>query len=939
MESKLMGLRSRSFKFFTALLLSVTLAFSVSSPFTIKLQAGVTVPSHEYELVQETGTQIINVPVRNNTGSVITINSWSLGNIPGNKTLTHGSEAALMLTVNTTTLGLQEIKVIIDYTKFTALGSPGVNENEEITVYVRVVTPTAPPTVPPPAETPRIAMISPTAVINAAAGVPGVMNVTVQNTGKATVNNLRFFTNTNFTYSATISNSVAATLAPDGNHVMALNYTFDGGLPNNAQEMIRLFYTGYTNNGDLVEGSFDVLFRISAVTTPSPAPAGSPDIRLTSPVNYVNVRAGEPTAVNITLTNVGSAAPEFRIYTLPTMGYTFHIQAAPASNLASNASRAFTVNVTPDRDIGKSLDEVKVFYTYVDRNGITQDGSVSIPIRIENPVSAGSPDVRLTAPVNFVGLKAGEQTTVSLTLTNVGAAASDFRVYTQPTIGYTFNMPLTPVSSFAAGTSRAYTVNITPDRDITKETDSVKIYYSYVDRNGVTLDGSVEIPVRIDRLGVEDTSGATLRFSDVTRPTATFQVGREFEVSFKLTNHGDRAAENIRITSAGATGLIPRSAAVIFEASIAPGETKTYTFKYSALETALSQNYGINIAVEYRASADVGVALRTANEYIGINIHNPATNNTPTANVSQPRIMIKNYTITPQIVQAGEEFDIYLVFENTHSEKTVKNITATLNLTATSANDNVFTPVGSSNSFFFDDIAPKGFVEQNIRMFTLPGAEARNYTIEVVFQYEDENGTPFSARENFGISVKQVTRLEVGGFNIPNLHFEQFQPAWLSFSVHNTGRTQMRNLKVWFESDEMDTSMSEEIFGHFNAGNYREYDAMVIPFVGGMATLRMVITYDNDVGERVEETEEFLVFVSEAWNMDHHGRPEWPPNGFYPPEDEDGSLWKTVLDFIKDRWIWIVAGAGALVFIAAAAVISVVVIRKRRSDGELDFDE
>ncbi len=80
---------------------------------------------------------------------------------------------------------------------------------------------------------------------------------------------------------------------------------------------------------------------------------------------------------------------------------------------------------------------------------------------------------------------------------------------------------------------------------------------------------------------------------------------------------------------------------------------------------------------------------------------------------SKPKIIVSDYVCDPIIVMAGNEFDLTMTLMNSHKYKSVHNIKMFLTMAEETTSDtaktgNIFTPVDSSNTFYFDDIVPKG---------------------------------------------------------------------------------------------------------------------------------------------------------------------------------------------------------------------------------------
>ena len=80
----------------------------------------------------------------------------------------------------------------------------------------------------------------------------------------------------------------------------------------------------------------------------------------------------------------------------------------------------------------------------------------------------------------------------------------------------------------------------------------------------------------------------------------------------------------------------------------------------------------------------------------------------------KPRLIIDKYSFGPQLVRAGENFEMKLSFYNTSSNKTVKNIKiflaaepALVQIPIAQVQEVLYLPLDSSNTFYIDSIPPK----------------------------------------------------------------------------------------------------------------------------------------------------------------------------------------------------------------------------------------
>ncbi|MBR2851225.1 MAG: hypothetical protein IKB91_02395, partial [Anaerotignum sp.] len=259
----------------------------------------------------------------------------------------------------------------------------------------------------------------------------------------------------------------------------------------------------------------------------------------------------------------------------------------------------------------------------------------------------------------------------------------------------------------------------------------------------------------------------------------------------------------------------------------------------------------------------------------------------------------------PLIVMAGEEFDLNLTLLNTHKEKTVSNIKMFLTLaeetsSSSEKSGNIFTPVNSSNTFYFDSIPPKGTVEKALRLYVVPEAQPKTYTLTVNFEYEDGKGQEYTATELLGINVKQVTELQIDDFSVPEM-VEQYQPVTVAFSYYNTGKVALSNLMIKVEGD-VDCQNKSNYIGNMDSGESDYFETTFSPINIGEVPVSIVITYEDPSGETIEQRRDLLLNVMEP----------------YIPEDMEGMEEDPPMDMRKTA-----AGVGMLIVLTALLVLFV----------------
>ena len=262
-----------------------------------------------------------------------------------------------------------------------------------------------------------------------------------------------------------------------------------------------------------------------------------------------------------------------------------------------------------------------------------------------------------------------------------------------------------------------------------------------------------------------------------------------------------------------------------------------------------------------------------------------------------------------------------MTFKNTHPVKTIKNIRLYLTVDEeTEEKGNVFTPDKASNTYYINEITPGGEVSHTFNMFTVPDADARTYSLNVNFEYEDAEFNEYKSTELVGINVKQKAELTTSDIIVP-ADANMGEGMGIAFDLYNTGKVTLSNVMVRVEGEGFDTSSATYYAGTMDAGASDMYEGTVMPIDMGSHSGRVIISYEDSSGEKHEKVQDFTVNVQEAVPMDDYGE------GFEEEMPDEGEA-KSRLPLLLG------IGAAVLVF----AFIIGVIIKKcaaRRREREL----
>jgi hypothetical protein len=391
------------------------------------------------------------------------------------------------------------------------------------------------------------------------------------------------------------------------------------------------------------------------------------------------------------------------------------------------------------------------------------------------------------------------------------------------------------------------------------------------------------------------------------------KTNENFLLSFDVENEGESIVRNVKVSIKGDEGLISMSPDVRILEEMKPGQKEKLEFMLHADDEVKTKNYNILITLEYEGK---GKENHTVNQYAGVYVNGESK-------LITPKIIINNYNFEPKVVRAGEEFDLDLTFMNTSSSREVKNIKIFLTgIDSDEKGDVVFTPVGSSNTFYIDTIKPKGTVQRSIVMYTIPDAQPKYYNITANIEYQDEEGTEYKASELIGIPVIQQSKLDASQIELPSEVFIG-EPVPLSLQYYNKGKTKLTNLMIKVEGDFF-IENGEAFIGNFESGYSDYFEAMITAQKPGTTEGKVVFTFEDPSGQELTYEREFSINAIEMPPMEMPG--EMMPE---PESLKD----KVMNNTIKNKFFW----AGVAVF-AAAVVTAVKLIRKKRRKG-LELDE
>lgn len=292
--------------------------------------------------------------------------------------------------------------------------------------------------------------------------------------------------------------------------------------------------------------------------------------------------------------------------------------------------------------------------------------------------------------------------------------------------------------------------------------------------------------------------------------------------------------------------------------------------------------------------------------------------------ISTPRIIVTGFETEPADVFAGSTFLLTIHVKNTSERTAVSNVEFDLEAAKEGEDENTlyasFLPTSGSNTIYVPSIASGGETELQIEMTAKADLVQKPYAIDMKMKYEDDTYNSYENMTSLSVPVKQLSRIEYSTAEVLPESITTGSQANVVFSVYNTGKTTLYNVKVRFEDETV--SGGDCYVGKLESGATGNVDVMLTGEAptAGDGMIRTVISYENDAGE-VTETETGIQLFVEEEMMDDMS---------YIPEEMPGE---------QENRLPVILGIGAAVLAAAGAVLAFFLKRRKKKKAEKELAE
>ncbi|HZJ84496.1 MAG TPA: hypothetical protein VFD02_02965 [Syntrophomonadaceae bacterium] len=507
--------------------------------------------------------------------------------------------------------------------------------------------------------------------------------------------------------------------------------------------------------------------------------------------------------------------------------------------------------------------------------------------------------------------KAGETVNLSIPVENVtSTSATNVRVSITPgdPERFPFEMDKMTMTKYAYSLSgrSLFSYKVKIPSNTKAGVYPINVNLTYETDYGLTGSESATVYVKI----INEHKQSQLKLMGIDFVGDKLSAGKSALIKLRMQNTGDLDLKNIELKLGGFSSQgfnLDNWPDTQYIKTIKGQEIKLVEYRLLLDSKLESGTHALDLNMKYEDEAD--------KEYTGeTKIYLPVDGKGSTDDLT-PRVIIDNYYIPSDYIEAGQTFALTISFFNTSETTTVKNIKVSIN-----SDEQIFTPVASSNSFYIKEIKAGEFKEKVLNLKAKIDAENRNYTISADIEFQDEEGEKYTEKEIISIPVNQELNLTISNIEIPPQVFAG-SPSSLSVDFYNTGRTLIRNLIIETEGN-FDTQDGSLFIGNLEPGKDNYYDVMIIPHEEGSVEGKIIFTYEDEIGEKFVREQDFSLEVmayEEPPMMDHE-------MGIYPEGGKSEG---------KKRYI---IGGIALLVVGSLAFL-VIRRRRRKKQEEVFLDE
>lgn len=297
---------------------------------------------------------------------------------------------------------------------------------------------------------------------------------------------------------------------------------------------------------------------------------------------------------------------------------------------------------------------------------------------------------------------------------------------------------------------------------------------------------------------------------------------------------------------------------------------REFTYVFKARENVMSGFYPLTFLVSY-TKAGVRCAepieLTVYVQTIGKPESGVIGGNGQEQNKAKPRIIVTGFETNPATVYAGSTFTLYIHIKNTSKETAVTNALFDLQAAVEGQDKNstysAFLPTSGASSVYMDRIGAGESADIEIEMTAKADLAQKPYVLDVNMTYDA--GTVFDLKDKASVSIpiSQESRFDTSIPEIMPSEINVGEQSNVMFSIYNTGKTTLYNVRVNFEDETIETNSA--FVGNLQSGATGNVDVMLTGMAptGDDGLIPIEISFEDEGGNITSKEMNINLFVNE----------------------------------------------------------------------------
>ncbi len=222
---------------------------------------------------------------------------------------------------------------------------------------------------------------------------------------------------------------------------------------------------------------------------------------------------------------------------------------------------------------------------------------------------------------------------------------------------------------------------------------------------------------------------------------------------------------------------------------------------------------------------------------------------------SQPRLMVTSYVVENDYLTPEKEGKITVTLQNMHPSKAVKNIKLSIGDEA-----DEIRPEGMGTKYV-SSIGAGKIYSWEIGVSVIHSATVGEHKLSFICEYEDNNGSGYSANDTLRVQVRQPAKLDYDGAKLP-VKVVQEDTITLNINLMNTGKSTLYNCKVEYDIEGLESGGSS-FAGEIPVGESKTATAnlRVDSEKTGNVKGTIKITYEDAFGKTFEKEQEVKTLI------------------------------------------------------------------------------